>query len=245
MLTPSAINTKTFRMALSPYIASLPGLIAYWSMQETSGLVAIAAPNISMNGSISGALIGQIATNKLGNAYLFDAVNDYVNIFTAALQSAFTPNLCTVFQFVKMRDVSVWTDGIERRHLNLAVDNNNHYRLYKPTTSNQYIGRFVSGGTLKSRTITGMTTANFFMVAMSVNKASDRMRTYLNGVQQGADVTGLNVWAGSLAATTTTIGAGSTAGVNPSDAYICHTAIVNAELSAATLLQIAQLGGVA
>lgn len=72
---------KSNRYRLQRAIIRLPGLVAYYPLNETTGSVAknyAPANKNSLNGSITETTLGQ--PGKVGRAYSFDGVNDEVDL---------------------------------------------------------------------------------------------------------------------------------------------------------------------
>ena len=61
------------------------------------------------------------------------------------------------------------------------------------------------------------------------------MRGYYNGIQVGTDQTGLAVWAGSLGANTTLIGAATKVPATVWNGWISYAAILNREATPAEI----------
>ncbi len=72
-------------------------------------------------------------------------------------------------------------------------------------------------------------------LVITVDKAADQLKGYVAGAQVGSTVTGLGNWAGALAATSTLIGAVSTAPSGLIKGTIAHVILLN---RAATLAEI-------
>ena len=77
-------------------------------------------------------------------------------------------------------------------------------------------------------------------MAITWNKAQDRVRAVLNGVQAGADMTTLGVWVGALANGFSAIGNFTSAGgANFWDGYIKYVGLWNTELTVAEIATLA------
>jgi lysophospholipase L1-like esterase len=124
--------------------------------------------------------------------------------------------------------------------LTLQADTNNRILLtHEATTINQLGWFYVAGGTVKSVTLSHATNVagGWVHVALTWNKAQDRMRAYINGVQQGATQTGLGTFAGTPA--TLFLGAASAVPGNPWSGLLDEVAIWSRELSAVEIAAIA------
>lgn len=208
--------------------------IAYWPFAESSGTVATDESGNGRNGAYKAAgepLLNQTGIGDGRTAALFDGVDDYANMFTASLQAAFNNQEGTIAQWLKVSAAGVWTDATTRRTLQFQADANNLIRLGRGTVNNQFVGAYTAGGVTKTVVVTTVGPTGWVHWAMSWSKSGDAVKVYMNGVQQGTTQTALGVWAGTLAATTTTIGAASTAGANPWSGLAAHTALWNIALT--------------
>jgi hypothetical protein len=169
-------------------------------MNETSGTNADDATSENNDGTYSGVTLNSIASPVAGdNAPLWGGVNDTLNVFSAGLAADFNGQEFTIGVWVKMSGAGVWTDATERRILHWQADASNEIRISKNTTSNQIQFQYIAGGTTKSITYT-ISTTNWFRVELTVSKAGDYMRAYVDGVQVGSTQTGLGTFTGSLTA---------------------------------------------
>jgi hypothetical protein len=123
----------------------------------------------------------------------------------------------------------------------LAVDANNRVSLVKSNSNNEVDYLYVAGGTSKTGGVTSFSPTTYFHVAMTWSKSADAVKFYVGGVQSGATATGLGVFAGSLATTTTLIGAISQAPANVWNGLMADGAVFNRALSASEVLSAATL----
>lgn len=189
--------------------------------------------------------VNQDAGSKLLKAYSFDGSNDFVNIYSADLNSAFNPDEGTLLVFAKVSDAGVWTDGAQRFIATIGLSSNEVYLRKSSTGSNRIDFVYTAGGTVKSIALTSFSPTDFFMLAITWSKSADEMKAYSNGVQTGATQTGLGAWAGNLNSAQCVIGAANTSAANRFSGFIAHPALVNRALSDAEIHRIAKLGGVA
>lgn len=113
----------------------------------------------------------------------------------------------TLLIWAKVANAGVWTDGLSRFVVRLAVDANNWIKLFKYTDNFLY-WQYKAAGTLKSVNA-ALTPSAFFCMAMAWSKSGDALKAYYGGSQQGATQVGLGTWAGALDATGATIGSSS------------------------------------
>lgn len=221
-------------IALSP--------IGYWPQAESSGTVVTDESGNGRNGAYRAAgepLLGQTGIGDGRTAPLYDGSNDYANIFSASLQGAFNGAEGTIAIWFKVAAAGVWTDATTRRLMYLQVDASNRVRFEKSTTNNQIAFVYTAGGTAKSILWNSAGPTSWQHIAVTWSKSNDQMICYVNGAQQGATQTGLGVWAGNLAATTTVVGAADTTGGNPWSGLLAHAAVWATPLSAAQIATLA------
>lgn len=181
-------------------LSTFSGVYALYPLNET-GVTTTALEIVNgYNGTLNGPTLGAIAGPgaSMGNAAFYDSLVDYCQLPAASLDGPFDPNLGTILIWGRVFNSGVWTDGATRYILSLGVDNSNRLRIQKDTTNNSISFTFFAGGVVAARSITISSTAwNCF--GLTWNKTSNRIRAYLNGVQQGADLAYTGTWAGTLA----------------------------------------------
>jgi len=219
-------------------IAAL-GPIQYLPMDEPSGSVAFDRSGNGRNGAYTGVALGQPGIGDGRTAPSFDGATSFNNVYSASLAAAFSGAQGSLVIWGKVSASGVWADGIARRMIYLAVDTNNRVSLVKSNTNNEVDYLYVAGGTTKSGGVTSFSPLTPFCIGLTWDKAGDAVKFYVNGPQSGATVTGLGVFAGSLASTTTLIGAISTAPANVWNGLLAHAAVFNRTLSAAEMLSAA------
>lgn len=215
---------------------------AYWPLAEASGTTIVDASGNGRNGAYKAAgepLLGQTGIGDGRTAALFDGVNDYGNLFSASLQGAFNGSEGTLALWIRVANAGVWTDGIDRRLINLRVDASNRVQVDRGPTNNQVSCTYIAGGTSKGVSFTTAAPLTWLHLAVTWSKAADQVKFYVSGIQQGVTQTGLGVWAGVLAPTLTILGASDSAGSNVTSGYLAHAAVWGAPLSAATIATLA------
>lgn len=218
----------------------------YWDMQETTGTTVYAEASTAgtYDGDNTGATVAQAATSRLGYAYLFDGANDYVDIYNADFNTLFDETKGALILFGKVSGAGVWTDGNNRYMGQLLADSNNSIIIIKSSTNNTIFCRYRAGGTNDAVSITTSTT-DYFMVAITWDTTADQAKVYFNGVQSGSTQTGLGTWAGNLDSDQTLLGASTKVPATVFSGYITHASMLTGVPTAAQLLNLAQLGGVA
>lgn len=229
------------RYTFTDFLKSVFGasLIGYYPLAEQSGTTATDESGNGRNGTYTAPTLAQPSIGDGRTATSFDGSTSYITL-PAGIGSAFSAAEGTALLFFRIPTWATWQLNALKRTLTLQVDTNNRVLLdHEATTINQLGWFYVAGGTVKSRTVSHVTTlaGGYICQALTWNKAQDRARAYLNGVQQGADLTGLGVWAGTPA--TLFIGSASAVPGNPWNGLIAHVAIGTRELTAAEILSLA------
>ena len=213
-------------------------IVGYWPLGEPSGTVAAEIVN-GFNGSYVGVDLGQPGMGDGKPAPYFDGVNDAVEVYSAGLAGAFNGAEGSVGIWCKVGSVGAWSDGALRTAVGLRADASaNIASLRKSPSANAFRFENTRGGTSTGRFWTG-STGSWFHVAMTWSAAADRLRCYVDGVAQGADLTGLGTWAGSLSASRCAIGSYTApAPLNPWVGWLSNCLVCNRELSAGEVLRI-------
>jgi hypothetical protein len=221
--------------------AVAPGnLIAYWPLAESSGTAIQDESGNAYNGTYTAVTLGQTGIGDGRTSALFDGSTSRGNVYSAGFAGAFNNQEGTFAIWFRVAAVGVWTDGINRRLVRLAVDANNQVYINKSASNNALDLIYQAGGTAK-----GVSPATFAgnigwnHLALTWSKSGDAVKAYVNGAQSGATATGLGVWAGALAATTTVLGAFVTTPSNVFSGMLAHPAVWSTPLSAAQIAQIA------
>lgn len=214
-------------------------LVAFWPLEETSGTTANDLSGHSYNGTYSGATINA-ATFLDGNpAPGFDGVNDFVNVYSSSLASAFSGSAGTTIAWLKVPSGG-WSDATLRYAPRFLVDSSNFVFVSKTATTNQLNFRYEAGGTSKSLNDTSLAgTSSWFLVEETWDKTADQVKDYINGSQVGSTLTGLGTWAGALSNTTTIIGANTTAGANSWNGNVSHVALWSKALTSSEIAALA------
>lgn len=226
------------------YIAKVLGvgaanMLAYWPLNETSGATA---DNAQGTAARDAAYTGVTLNNVTGpdgenGAPLFDAANDYVNVFTTSLQSAFNGNEGTFACWLKVANAGVWGAAGTPYVVHFRVNGNNFIRIYISAANTLTFERVAAAGS-KSVAHTSSDTA-WMHIALTWSDAGDALKAYINGVQTGATQTSLNTFAGSIGSTQSVVGAFSITPASVWNGWIAHPALWNTPLSDANIAALA------
>ncbi len=210
--------------------------ILYHPMSEAAGGVADDWSPENNDGAYTGVTLGQDGIGDGLTCPLFDGVNDFNNIYSAALNVDFDGAEGTMTLWAKAND---WLAA--QVLMQLEVNNSNEIN-FANSPNNNLAYRYIAGGTESSTSsnVTGVTGWAHFAITWSA--LADKVKAFYNGVQVGPDITGLGVWAGNLHSARCNIGCNDNGGPSqPFDGYLAHGAIWNAPLPDANILALATL----
>jgi hypothetical protein len=162
-----------------------------------------------LNGDNDGATVGQPFGGNIPYSYSFDGNNDYVDIYSAALNSVFDSDNGAIFAFGSS---NTWAAGIDYL-MQIAADVNN--TVYLSRSGTDLILSYTAGGTAESVTIASGSPTGVWMVALTWDvTGGGAVKAFFNGVQSGATQTIAGTWAGVLGTTVCNIGANATTPTN-------------------------------
>lgn len=205
-------------------------LIAYWPMDETSGAIVYDRSGNARNAAyFSSITVNNTTSPNNKPAPLFSAGD--VNAYSASLNAAFSGQSFSLGGFAKMSSAGVWTDATNRYLTIFNVDASNSCYVRRQATNNQLAFIYQAGGTSKSGSWY-MGKTGFFHWLISVNKAGDSAKLYIDGAPV-VSLTGLGTWAGNLNSAFTRIGSFSGAANFHSgwmsDVYVASRSVTLAE----------------
>jgi hypothetical protein len=216
-------------------------LIAYWPLDEISGTNA---RNLQGVVARDGTFARDVATMTTGvgpaggTAPLFDGTNDYCDIYSTDLNTAFNGGEGTLAGWIKVFGVGIWTDSTSRMLFQLRADASNRVFITRQTTDNQILSDFIGGGTADTEFHNGLNSTDWLHFAIAWSVTTNEVRHYLDGSLTETD-TGVGTWAGDLSATETIIGASATTPTGMFNGYLADIAIWTTALSAAQILDLA------
>lgn len=171
-------------------------LLAYWPLDESSGLVATDVTGHGYNGVISATVVlGVTGIGDGKTAMRFNGVNGTgINIYSAGLAAAVNGNSGTMMIWFKMGSGSL-TDGVYRILFYLGENSGSNSIIFdRRTTNNTLRGRRGGQSTFDDVNFTHTVEGTWFHYVAVWSTASDYYKVYRNGVQQGVTQTGLLTW---------------------------------------------------
>lgn len=233
------------------YIATVLGvqnanLIALWPGDELSGTAADNAQGTAArDGTFSGVTLNSSTGPFGGPTGLWDGVDDFLNVYSASLNTAFSGAAGTMQVWFKVSGAGVWTDATLRGVFTIQVNSSNRARIVRSATNNRIAFFYSAGGTneiINVDTFSGNVAWNHAVITWSA--ASDRVRGYINGAQVGTDQTVLGVWAGALNTLQCNVGA-TAATTERFSGYCALPALWSIELTAAEVSALYNGGPIA
>ncbi len=209
--------------------------IVYWTQGESGGLTALDSSGNSYSGTYSGVTLGQVGISDGKTSALYSTA--LMNGISAPLASAFDGQTGSIAMWVKVVNVGVWSDETLRVLMHVQADGSNAIQLLKNTGAGTLRAIYRAGGTFKARDISVMSGADWFHFALTWNLTSDAAIAYINGIKQGATLTGVGTWAGDP--TIITVGANDLLKSNPTEGYLAHVGIFDTTLTPAQVLSLA------
>ena len=215
--------------------------IAYWPLWEPSGAVAGCQVNPAQNGAYTGVTLGETGIGDGQTCPLFDGANDVVNVYTAALTSAFDPSEGSFLAWARVADVSVWTDNTARNIALLREDANNRIVVQKMSTDNTLRFIYEANNNVEEILVAALTTTDWMSLLLTWSFTDNEVMAYYNGAWQETD-TGLGTWVGTLDSDSTCIGASRSATPQAVfDGWIAHVALFGAALDADAAADLAEV----
>lgn len=243
-LRPSLGDDNRLYFRYRGYVSKVLGienadLISYWVQNEASGTNADNAEGTAArDGTYTGVTLGQPGIGDGLTAPLYDGANDYLDVYSASLNSVFDGDEGTVAAWIRVSGAGVWTDGAARIIFQILANGTNYLFLRKDTANNTL--RWVQRATNEKTRIKGsVSDTDWFHVALTWSAAADEVKAYYGGVQEGATLTGLGTWSGAISSTQSLIGAANKTPVNVWDGYLAHVPFWKKALSSADILSLA------
>jgi len=191
------------------------------------------------DGTHSGAAATPSAGFDGGYARFFDGINDYSDLVPAnAWAALFDGAEGSIAAWAKVFNAGVWTNGVINRIVTIEVGITNDYiYIWKNSSSNNLQIQFRVASTSIHSVSHTMSTTEWFHVAIAWTDNGNYSRMFINGSQVGSDLDNAAAWAAPPSGVRNTIGAFSTAAVQPWHGYernvaCCKVALTDAQILA-------------
>lgn len=234
----SATIEPHWRPGYLQQIQAIPDLFRYYTLGEAVG--ALTADDQSANGGDGTYSTGTVPV--LGESGWGDGrtsarfpSGSFLNLYSAAFNSGFNRDeFSLVYAF--RAPSQAWWAGATHYIFDFQADGNNYFLMN--VLNNTFGVTYRGGGTSKTAAFASGAGMDWYHVGVTVSKAADRLRLYINGLQRGVDVTGLPTFTGSFLSTRCTFGEYQTSVTGPFLANAQHLAMVNREMTAAEMKAI-------
>lgn len=218
---------------LSMFSASDVG--AFWPLTADA---TDAGPN-GFNGSATAVTFNSAAGPKDATAPLFDGSTSFINIYSAALNTAWKAAIAegTLMIWGKVSNTSTWSEAAIRALISFTAASTNRVRIYKSSSpaSRLWSAECVFNNTNDSY-YTAMSTGNWFHAAGTWSVSNDRVLGYVDGsLITAAGGTVLGTWAGDLNAALTTIGSSTNVPGEVWPGYLMYALWIKRECSLAEI----------
>ena len=222
------------------YNTERASLIGLWRQNETSGATAVDISPQANNGAYTGVDLANAAGPDGTYVPYYDGTNDYLNIYSAGLNTDFSGAAGTILAWAKVSGAGAWADGVARSIVWMEVDANNQIYIQKSAGNNRVNYKYGAAGTSNFYGVTSISPTGWVCYALTWSAAADKVIVYYNGVPQTTMAT-LGVWAGNLSATKCTVGSTYTTPGSVWAGWIGPVAIWSKALTAG---QIAELSSI-
>lgn len=207
---------------------------AYWRLNETSGTTALDGSGNTRHAAISGATLNG-ATFDDGAAMAFDGLNDYVNLYSTGMASAWVGRRGTISLWF-MAQSGAWSDGQTRYLIQFAAGADDRVYIAKSGGS---IHAFVMGAGSGITLVAAGGQTGWTHLLLSWQHPGDA-RLYVNGAladSEGSPNVAANLWNQYA-----TIGASSNSGTASWHGAIAEVAYVPSALPASAAASLSVLG---
>jgi hypothetical protein len=216
--------------------------IAYWMIAEAAGATAVDEVNSpAQDGTHTAVTLGQPGIGDGQTSGGYDGATSYTDIYSATFAAAFNGDEGTMMVWARVANAGVWTDATLRRFYTLLADGANFVIFSKDIANNSISLVYTAGGVNKTVTISPISSVVYVVYALTWSSTLDEVRGYVDGVQQGATLNGLGVWAGAPVIFATVIGARSNVPTNPYHGNLAHGILWDYALSPATIAELSRV----
>lgn len=189
----------------------------------------------AVTGGATGPTLGVPGIGDGLTAVSFPGSAAFINWYSDSLRGAFNAAEGSVMCWLKVANAGVWTDAAYREAISLYVNSSNYILIGRAPQDNMLFATYRAGAVSEAFGAIASTSLNWLHVALTWSKSNERARLYLNGALY-LDSATLGTWSGSLAATTTCIGAYSTTPEETWSGSLAHALLLGREATADEIL---------
>jgi hypothetical protein len=251
-LTTIVNSTKIINIGVrAGYIDRIKNLFSVLDILEIFPLTETTGTTIT--GSINnyvGTSSGLDLSNVRGpGSYLvmspyFSGQPDYISLTSAGYLNSYPTFGAEGSEFIwaKASDSSIWSDGLQHLMLQVTTAAVNTIRISK-TTTNDTINILYKASNVSQQTNIAMSgNLDWVLYGLTWSKSNNRVRFYINGLQQGADATGLGTWSATPpTASNVCIGALTSAGSSAWKGWLSHATYIKREITPTEVLNFYNL----
>lgn len=233
--------SKDFNVYIGKVLRTGVGnLTAYWPINDPNGSSTILDwSGNGRNGTVKADVtLGVAGFSGTAGVRSGSTVSEGVSLYSTSLRDAFNKDELTLAIWFKANS-NIWNFSGNKSLFILRADNNNRVYISKTGTIPTLSLVYTAGGTIKGVSTTSSLSDDWAHAAITVSKANDEVKGYLNGTQIGTTLTGLGTWTGNLANTVCNLFGYSGLGYFEPNGYLSHAAVWNTPLSASEVADLA------
>lgn len=231
---------KSRQKRLQQYIKNLSGLVAYYPLNETSGNAINRAPATfgTLNGTVNGVTQGVVG--RIGKAYSFDGVDDFILLTQPISTSIYTYGLLVNTESYG-GSPPAQNQSPFYCEVGGTIDHTKNYMYVNTSTRKVVLDQYTPlGGEVES---SGTFSVSEWLFCVIVQTAANSRDLYVNGVFQG---TGTDQYNGSAINNTTLGRRNNTGGADRFyKGLMQHFFQTSTALSASQILQLTKFVGLA
>lgn len=212
-------------------------LLACWDLSETSGTNAANKQGTSARDGtyVNGVTLNAVTFLDGTPAPSFDGTDDYVNIYSASLQSAFGGQELTWMAWAKIPN---WSQGSTRSLLRVG-GGGAFTDLLLLTSGNLRFRYNPDGVSTRTLDINPGAPSGWFPLAITASYVGNFIKMYFGGSQVGTGAGGFGQWTALLGSGGCVIGANSSAPALSINAFIKYVMLWSTPLSLAEIAALA------
>ena len=221
--------------------------VGLWPLDEESGTTAYDISPNGYNATSSGLLRSNLQRSFLapdgGKCAQFDGSASFVNLYGAIAKEPTTIGSISVLVAVPTANLK---DTTKMQIITLKYDAQNYIDITFDTTAYRFNGAYEAGNTLDSVNSDLVYNVAYgpqwHQFGLTWDAANNKLKFFVDGLQQGSTQESLGTWTGAMASTTMVLGSSSTTAANVLTGYAARLGIWSVVLPAATMQDLAVIG---